>query len=72
MIQSGWPSIIQQFSVLLKLYGPFRDEFAVEDKIAMKSHHIIISTVLPKETLTKLHAAHRGTEETKLRASKSV
>ena len=58
MIHSGWPSTIQQVPVPLKPYMPFRDDLAVEDGIAMKSHRIIIPTVLQKEILTKLHAAH--------------
>jgi len=72
MIQFGWLSTIQQVPVPLKPYWPFRDEFAVEDGIAMKSHRIIISTVLQKEILTKFHAAPQGTEKTKLRARMSV
>ena len=57
MIHSGWPSKFQQVQVPLKTYWPFRDELAVEDGIAMKSHCIIISSVLQKEILTKRHAA---------------
>ena len=38
----------------------------------MKSHCIITPTVLQKEILTKLHAAHQGIEKTKLRARTSV
>ena len=38
----------------------------------MKSHHIIIPTVLQKEILTKLHAALQGTERTKLRSRRSL
>ena len=72
MIHSGWPSKFQQVQVPLKTYWPFRDELAVEDGIAMKSHRIIIPTVLKKKILTKLHAAHQGTEKTKLRARTSV
>ena len=72
MIHSGWPSKFQQVQVPLKTYWPFRDELAVEDGIAMKSHRIIIPTVLKKEILTKLHAAHQGTEKTKLRARTAV
>ena len=72
MIHSGWPSTIQQVPLPLKLYWPFRDELSVEDGIAMKSHRIIIPTVLRKEILTKLHAAHQGSEKTKLRARTSV
>ena len=72
MIHSGWPSTIQQVPVPLKPYWPFRDELAVEDGIAVKSHRIIIPTVLQKEILTKLHAAHQGIEKTKLRARSAV
>ena len=72
MIHSGWPSTIQQVPVPLKPYWSFRDELAVEDGIAMKSHRIIIPTVLQKEILTKLHAAHQGIEKTKLRARSAV
>ena len=68
MINSGWPSTIQQVPVPLKPYWPFRDELAVEDGIVVKSHPIIIPTVLQKEILPKLHAAHQGIEKTKLRA----
>ena len=71
MIQSGWPLTIQEVPVPLKPYWPFCSELAVEDGIAMKSHYIIIPTVLQKEILTKLHAAHQGTEKTKLRARTS-
>ena len=38
----------------------------------MKSHRIIIPTVLRKEILTKLHAAHQGIEKTKLIARTAV
>ena len=72
MIHSGWPSTIQQVPAILKPYWPFRDEFAVEDGIAMKSQRIIIPTMLQEEILTKLHSAHQGTEKTKLRARTSV
>ncbi|XP_020606658.1 uncharacterized protein K02A2.6-like [Orbicella faveolata] len=72
MIHSGWPLTIQQVPVPLKPYWPFRDELAVDDGIAMKSHRIIIPTILQREILTKLHAAHQGTEKTKLRARSSV
>ena len=72
MIHSGWPLTIQQVPVPLKPYWPFRDELSVEDGIAMKSHCIIIPTVLQKEILTKLHAAHQGTEKTMLRPRASV
>ena len=72
MIHSGWPSKFQQVLVPLKTYWPFRDELAVEDGIAMKSHRIIIPSVLQKEILTRPHAAHQGTEKTKLRAKTSV
>jgi len=72
MIHSGWPLITQQVPVPLKPYWSFRDELAVEDGIAMKSHHIIIPTVPQKEILTKVHAAHQGTEKTKLMARTSV
>jgi len=73
MIHSGWqPSKTQQVPVPLKPNWPFRGELAVEDGITMKSHRIIIPTVLQKEILTKLHAAHQGTEKTKLRARTSV
>ena len=51
-IHHGWPSTIQQVSALLKPYWPFRDELAVEDGIAMKSHRIIIPATLQKEILT--------------------
>ena len=70
-IHSGWLPTIQQVPVPLKPYWPFCDELAVEDGIAMKSHCIIIPTVLQKEILTKLHAAHQGIEKTKLRARTS-
>ena len=63
MIHSGWPSTIQQVPVPLKPNWPFRDELAVDDGIAMKSHRIIIPIVLQKEILTKLHGAHQGTEK---------
>ena len=56
----------------LKPYWPFRDELIVEDGKAMKSHRIIIPTVLQKDILTKLHAAHQGIEKAKLRARASV
>ena len=69
MIQSGWPSIIQQVPVPIKPYWSCREEHAVEDGIAMKSHRIIIPTVLQKEILTKLHAAHEGTQELRARIS---
>ena len=72
VIHSGWPSTIQQVPVPLKPYWSFRDELAVEDGIAMKSHRIIIPAILQKDILTKLHAAHQGTEKTKLRARTSV
>ena len=72
MIHSGWPSTIQQVPVPLKRYWLFRDELPVEDGIAMKSHRIIIPAVLQKEILTKLHAAHQGTEKTTLRVRTSV
>ena len=72
MIHSGWPSTIQQVPLPLKPYWPLCDELAADDGIAMKSHRIIIPTVLQKEISTKLHAAHQGTEKTKLRARKSV
>ena len=72
VIHSGWPSTIQQVPVPLKPYWSFRDELAVEDAIAMKSHRIIIPAILQKDILTKLHAAHQGTEKTKLRARTSV
>ena len=72
MIHSGWPSTIQQVPVPLKPYWPFRDELAVEDGIVVKSHRIIIPTVLQKEILTKLHAAQQGIEKTKLRARTAV
>lgn len=65
-IHLGWPSAIQQVSALLKSYWPFRNELAVEDGIAMKSHRIIIPVALQKEILTRLHSAHQGTENTKL------
>ena len=71
-IHLGWPSTIQQVSALLKPYWPFRDNLAVEDGIAIKSHRIIIPTALQKEILTRLHSAHQGTEKTKLRARTSV
>ena len=38
----------------------------------MKSHGIIIPTVLQKEILTKRHAPRKGTEKIKLRARTSV
>ena len=38
----------------------------------MKSHRIVIPIVLHKEILTKLHAAHQGTEKTILRARTSM
>ena len=72
VIHSGWPSTIQQVPVPLKPYWSFRDELAVEDGIAMKSHRIIIHAILQKDILTKLHAAHQGTEKPKLRARTSV
>lgn len=59
IIHSGWPSTIQQVEVSLT----FLDELAVEDGIAMKRYRIIIPSVLQKEILTKLHAAHQGTEK---------
>ena len=72
MIFSVWPSTIHQLPVPLKPYWPSCDELAVEDGIAMKSHHIMIPTVQQKEILTKLHAVHQGTEKTRLRARMSI
>ena len=72
MIHFGWPSTILQVPVPKKPYCSFRDELSVEDGIAMKSHRIVIPTVLQKEILTKLYAAHQGTEKTNLRARTSV
>ena len=72
MIHAGWPAHIQQVPTPLKAYWPYRDELATEDGIVMKAPRIIIPATLQKEILTKLHAPHKGTERTKLRARTSV
>ncbi|KAL5017999.1 hypothetical protein ScPMuIL_003721 [Solemya velum] len=72
MMYTGWPETRTDLPLVMKPYWTFRDELAVEDGLLMKGSRIIIPKIMQNDILNKLHAAHQGTEKTKLRARTAV
>jgi transposase InsO family protein len=72
IIVQGWPDRHKQVPLPVRQYWSYRDELTVEDGIIMKGECVIISAVMQKYILTKLHESHQGIEKTKLRARTCV
>ena len=53
-------------------YWTFRDGITVKDNIALKGQCIIVPSSMQRSILTKLHADHRRTADTELRARTAV
>ena len=72
VIITGWPNAKKDIPPSLRSYWNFRDELTVEDGLIMKSHRLVIPASMKEDMLQNLHAAHQGSEKTKLRARSTV
>ena len=72
VIVDGWPDSQRHLAAPLRPYWSCRDELAVEDGLIMKGDRLVIPLSLQAEVLSKLHEAHQGTENTRLRARSCV
>ena len=69
VIVDEWPDSQRHLAAPLRPYWSFRDELAVEDGLITKDDRLVIPLSLQAEVLSKLHEAHHGIENTRLRPS---
>ena len=72
IIHDGWPEKRKEVPAEIRKYCAFRDEMAVADGLVTKGDCVIIPKTLRRDILEKLHAAHQGIENTRLRARTCV
>ena len=72
IVFQGWPASQKDLPTVAKDYWNYRDELTIEAGIFLKGTRVVIPKTIQVEILDMLHAAHQGTEKTKLRARSAV
>ena len=71
-VQKGWPSDKLMVPPCIRQYWFFREEITLYEGVLLKTHQVIVPTVLRKEMLEKIHKSHQGADSSIRRAREAL
>ncbi|CAB4007841.1 Hypothetical predicted protein, partial [Paramuricea clavata] len=69
-VRKGWPSDKLMVPPCIKQYWFFREEITLYEGVLLKTHQVIVPTVLRKEMLEKIHKSHQA--ESAVKVAKNI
>ena len=71
-VRKGWPSDKLMLPPCIRQYWFFREEITLYEGVLLKTHQVIVPTVLRKEMLEKIHKSHQGADSSISRAREAL